>query len=451
MSLRTRLLLATWIAVIVIGGLCAWVTYRVAKLETEELLDGQMLRVAHIVAARQTGAGKLDSAAAELPAGYDFEDDLFVIIRNGRGETIYRSRDDINLPALTQVGFGSVTVDSQPYQVYVTQAGDQLVTVAQSTEVRRESAVGAALGALLPVVVIIPALGLLITLIVRSQLRPITRAAQAIAERPPLALDPLPTDGLPAEFRPLVDEINQLLARQRTAISREQRFLSDAAHALRTPLTALQLQVDVLNGSSDPEERVRRYEELRAGIRRVVRLTGQLLALAREESGDGVAGEHASLAQGLSDAQAVYSMVAAERGITLTNDSPVDARVRGSPHQLILILGNLLDNALRYSPRGSLVEMRSSLDAGRVLIEVRDEGPGLPAGELDRVFERFYRSPNDETHGNGLGLATVRALVQQIGGQVWLENRVDHSGLAARVYLPVAEGPQGSNTSGLSS
>ncbi len=442
MSLRARLLAATWIAVIVIGGLCAGITYLVAKHETEELLDGQMQRVAHIVAARQTGGETPDTADAELPAGYETEDDLFVAVRNGHGDIIYRSRGDIDLPAISRAGFGRAVLNGQPYQLYVTQAGDQVVTVAQSTEVRRESAVGAALGTLLPILIIIPVLGLLITLVVRSQLLPITRAAQAIAERPPLALDPLSTEALPAEIRPLVDEINQLLARQRAAISREQRFLSDAAHALRTPITALQLQVDVLNGSSDPEERVRRYEELRAGIRRVVRLAVQLLALAREESSDGAAGEHTSLMQCLSDVQSVYAMVAVERGITLMNVSTVEVQVNGSMHQLILILGNLLDNALRYSPHGGLLELRSSSTPGWVTIELRDEGPGLPADELGRVFERFYRPPGDDTRGNGLGLATVRALVQQLGGRVWLENRVDRSGLVAHVKLPVVDSPR---------
>jgi signal transduction histidine kinase len=144
-------------------------------------------------------------------------------------------------------------------------------------------------------------------------------------------------------------------------------------------------------------------------------------------------------------------MVAVERGITLTNVAPLDAQVRGTTHQLILILGNLIDNALRYSPHEGLLELRSSLQAGWVTIEVRDEGPGLPADELERVFERFYRSPGDDTRGNGLGLATVRALVQQLGGRVWLENRTDRSGLVAHVSLPVADGPRRQTSSSNSS
>ena len=435
MSLRTRLLIATWAAVLIIGGLCAAITYRVAKHETEEVLDGQMQRVGRIVAARQAGIERPE--VADLPKGYETEDDLIVVVRNAAGAVLYRSRNDIDVPAIATPGFSTLVVNKQPYQVYVIRAGDELVAVAQSTEVRRESAAGAALGALLPVILIIPVLGLLITLVIRSQLRPISRIATAIAQRPPLALDPLPTDALPGEVRPLVDEINQLLERQRAAISREQRFLSDAAHALRTPITALQLQVDVLDGSSDPQERANRYDELRAGIRRVVKLTGQLLALAREESADGSTEGQISLGQALGDVHAVYAMVAVERGVTLTNVAPVNVPVRGSMHQWILILGNLLDNGLRYSPRGGVLEIRSSLKDGSVTIEISDEGRGLPPEERERVFERFYRSPNDDTRGNGLGLATVRALLQQIGGRVWLENRPDRRGLVAFVRVPV--------------
>ena len=270
----------------------------------------------------------------------------------------------------------------------------------------------------------------------------------AIAQRPPLALDPIPVESLPAEIRPLVEEINQLLVRQKAAIDREQHFLSDAAHALRTPLTALQLQSDVLDGSSDPEERARRRAELRAGIRRVVRLTGQLLSLARQESQDTDPASSTSLAEVLSDVHSVYFAIAAERGVTLSRVSARDLRVRGSLQQLILILGNLLDNALRYSPRDGILELAIVAEGSTVTIEVRDEGPGLRAEELQRVFERFYRAAGDNTVGSGIGLATARSVAEQLGGRVWLENRADRSGIVARVTLALARDAQSKTQEG---
>lgn len=451
MSLRARLLIATWLAVFAIGGVSAILSYRIAKYETEELLDDQMRRVARIVLARQGSNEAADTAVAAIPPDYDKEDDLHVVVRDAHGNEVYRTTDNVALPALDTQGFTSMAADGDQFRVFVARAGDQRVVVAESTEERRESAVGAALSALLPALLIIPALGIVITLVVRAQLRPIARIADAIASRPPLALDALPTTSLPAEIRPLIQEINQLLVRLKSAIHREQRFVSDAAHALRTPLTALQLQVDVLDGSKDSEERARRVAELRAGMRRVVRFTGQLLALARHESADANAEAHTDLAEIFSDLQAVYGAVAAERGVTLRRAAPVNAQIRGSSHQLILILGNLLDNALRYAPRDSSIELLSHVDAHTVHLQVRDDGPGLPAEELERVFERFYRAPADSTEGNGLGLATVAAVVERLGGRAWLENRTDHTGLVANVSLPRADAGSGSPEQGAQS
>lgn len=435
-SIRGRLLAATWAAVLIIGGLCAAVTYGVAKRETEHLLDGEMQRVAHIVSERRGGEDDISDPASALPPGYETEDDVFVEIRDAAGNLVYRSRNDVQLPAIEAAGFGNVNVGREHYKVFVARAGDHRVTVAQSTEVRQESAAGAALAALVPVALIIPTLGIVIMLVVRRQLRPIARTANAIAQRPPFALDALPTESLPAEIRPLVAEINELLGRLQVAVAREHRFLADAAHALRTPLAALQLQADVMDGSEDPEERARRLSELRAGIRRIVRLSTQLLALARHESEDRESSGHLAVSEAFSDIQAVYGAIAGEKGIALTPSAAPDVVIRGNPQQLILILGNLLDNALRYTKPGGKVELHGRVDGDTVHFEVRDEGAGLPEEELQRVFERFYRAPGDATEGSGLGLATVATVVENMGGRAWLENRKDRPGLIAHVTIP---------------
>ncbi len=138
----------------------------------------------------------------------------------------------------------------------------------------------------------------------------------------------------------------------------------------------------------------------------------------------------------MEDIHAVYGAIAAEKGITLARSAPPVAEIRGNAQQLILILGNLLDNALRYTPAGGSVDLRTHANEHTVHFEVRDCGPGLPEQELQRVFERFYRAPGDATEGSGLGLATVTTVVEHLGGRVWLENRQDRSGLAAHVTIP---------------
>jgi len=235
----------------------------------------------------------------------------------------------------------------------------------------------------------------------------------------------------------MVEEINRLMRRLETTVIREKQFVTDAAHALRTPLTALQLQVDVLDGGRDAEEKAVRLSELRTGLRRTIRLSEQLLSLARNESAAGVIEEKADLRQGLEDVSQLYADAARARQVRIQVESDASVLVPGNPRRLGLILGNLVENAIRYAPAGTAVSIRASVAGGRARIEVWDEGVGLPPQELERVFERFYRAPGDASNGSGLGLSTVDSIVRQLGGSVWLENRTDTSGLVAIVSLPV--------------
>jgi two-component system OmpR family sensor kinase len=244
-------------------------------------------------------------------------------------------------------------------------------------------------------------------------------------------------ENLPAEVRPLVAEINRLMRRLETTVVREKQFVTDAAHALRTPLTALQLQVDVLDGGRDEQDKAVRLAELRTGLRRIIRLSEQLLSLARNESAAGPIEEKTDLRQGLDDVSQLYADAARAGNVRLQVESDAPVFVSGNARRLGLILGNLVENAIRYSPVGGAVSIRTSVAGGRARIEVWDEGVGLAPTELERVFERFYRAPGDTSNGSGLGLSTVDSIVRQLGGSVWLENRADTSGLIAIVTLPV--------------
>ena len=434
-SLRGRLLKVTWTAVLLVGAVSAVVTFLIARHETEILLDGQMQRVALLAASGHPASTGGEAVVVAPPPGYEAEDDLVVAIRDVDGRLRFGSHPQIALPTTCVAGFTDLVVASTAYRAFCLPLPGRTVLVAQSTIVRRESALGAAMGALLPVVLIIPALGLVITWAVRRQLRAVTRAARTLADRPPLSLDPLSSDTLPLEVLPLVEEFNVLLQRVRLAMAREQHFVADAAHALRTPLTALQLQAQVLDGSADAEERARRLQELLAGIRRVVRLSTQLLDLARYDTAANGSPQASDAQQVLEQVAELYSPIAQERAVQLVMAGMPGLRLPGSAPQLMLVLGNLLDNALRFSPAGGCIQVVLTPAAKQVEIQVRDEGPGMPAASLPRAFERFYRVPGDTTPGNGLGLATVSAVVQQLGGTVVLENRTDRSGLVAIVRL----------------
>jgi two-component system, OmpR family, sensor kinase len=448
-SLHRGLTLWLWVTVGVVGAVCVVIGTLQAQKETQAQLDYQMQQVAHMLAGQTfaaTGGSTELTNPQMLPSihiHHDKDDNLIATVRDASGQVLYASRSNRQvpggvLPSLDSLGFQTLKLGSDEYRVFAAQSRGLHIEVAQSMEVIHEAEAGVAMATLLPIALLLPILAVVLGWAIRRQLKPLSVAAAAVANRPPLSLDLLPEAGMPAEVRPLVDEINRLLHRLSTAVEREQRFVTDAAHALRTPLTALQLQAEILEGGSSSEERAARLSELRAGIRRVIGLSEQLLSLARSQSETGPITATTELDPTLEEVAAFYASSASAKQIDLAVDASSSARVYGNARRLTLIFGNLLDNSLRYTPAGGHIRIRASAVDGVARVEVWDEGCGLPPSELERVFERFYRAPGSESTGSGLGLATVDALVRQLGGQVVLENRVDHSGLVAIVTLPLA-------------
>jgi two-component system OmpR family sensor kinase len=247
---------------------------------------------------------------------------------------------------------------------------------------------------------------------------------------------PLPLSNLPTEVQPLIEEINRLLERQSAAVRREQRFIADAAHVLRTPLTAIQLQADVLVGARTADERGRRLADLRAGVARAIRIANSLLAIANDEPIRLTSDDCTDLSVALNEIADAYKPIAESGNLVLAVETGPAVRVRGAQRHLAILVGNLLDNALRYTPAGGCVRVTSSSEGDQAVIEVQDDGPGIAESELERVFERFYRGAGDVTPGNGLGLAAVRSVARRLGGDARLHNRTDGSGLIAKIVLP---------------
>ncbi|MDE2252019.1 MAG: two-component sensor histidine kinase [Gammaproteobacteria bacterium] len=438
---------------LLVGCISAAYTYLQTRQETNGMLDHQMEQVAAFLAARSTGVPPRLPALRrtdDTDTDYDIDEDYIVEVRDAGGQVLYASAPNVQLPPISWSGFGQVRVGGIEYRVYSAVSAAHRIAVAQQLDLRRETAAAAAFDALLPVGLMIPILAAIIAAVIRRQLLPLNETARAVAARAPVALDPLPTGGLPVEVRPLIEEINRLLSRVALASEHERRFIADAAHALRTPLAALQLQADVLDGSQEAAERAARVAELRAGIRRAVRLSHHLLALARSESPHGPGPAGTAVDPAVAEAFHVYGPIARARGVELRHPVPCLLEVAADPQDLVLLIGNLLDNALRYTAAGGRVVVATTAESGGVRIEVIDEGSGMRAAELEAVFQRFYRSPGDLSEGSGLGLAVVRAIVERRGGRVQLVNRTDRTGLIARVWLPGPVGqPAGQGTSGV--
>lgn len=340
-------------------------------------------------------------------------------------------------------GFADTLVNGAPWRVYSVSDVNQRVQVqvglpqaAIKAEVLRW--VGRMLAAALGLLVFI---GVAIWLVIHWSLRPVTQVTESLGGRAPMDLAPLPEQGLPEEFTPLVQSFNQLLARLGQALKGEREFLGEAAHELRTPLAALLTQAQVLQHATDPEEARAALSHLVAGIDRTSRLAQQLLDAARVDSGSSAA-RAAEV-----DLAIVVSMVAdefelvAQRGRQVVEVDARPATVHGDIDDLGIMVRNLLDNALRHGREGTRVKLETDVvaeDSLRVArLVVADDGPGIPEAEQARVFERFYRAGDGQrAQGVGMGLSLVKRVVVAHRGSLRCRPGLGGRGFGVEIRIP---------------
>jgi two-component system sensor histidine kinase QseC len=256
--------------------------------------------------------------------------------------------------------------------------------------------------AILPLLAGIPVVLLLLSLLIRYGLAPLSQLAARIAAREPGSVTPLRLSRTPAEIAPVLEALNGLLARVQAALERERRFTADAAHELRTPLAALQVHAQNAARAGSEAERRESLERMLAGLQRTTRLAAQMLALSRASAPRAA---FASLSLGK-----LVREAAGQLGLPVKLQG--DFAVSGDRDQLLSLVTNLLDNALRHGGGKARVEL------GETTLAVLDEGPGIPEAERERVFESYYRVPGAAGAGSGLGLAIVREIAAQHGARV---------------------------------
>jgi len=319
--------------------------------------------------------------------------------------------------------------------------GTVVIQVAEPVTVRTSSARDIMLRMMLPQVVLIYLAAVAVWYGVRRGLGALTRLRSEIEGRSERDLSPLPEAESPDEVQPLIRGMNELLQRLSHTLSAQRRFVADAAHQLRTPVAGLKTQAELALRLTDPRERQETLEQLHAATVRLSRLIQQLLTLARTEP-EGQAG-HAlapvDLEREMREATGEWVPIALQKNIDLGFEGPAQpVVVQGNAVLLREMLGNLIDNALRYSPAGSRVTVRVAREASEALLQVEDNGAGIPEEERPRVFERFYRVLGTDAEGCGLGLAIVREVAQGHGATVALDSGAGGRGTAVRVRLPAA-------------
>lgn len=312
--------------------------------------------------------------------------------------------------------------------------GRELTTIVAETLNKREAQVGEILlSILVPVFLLSAATVALVMFGVTSGLRPLEALRDRLSRRSPVDLSPVGEPGLLAELQPLANEIDRLLERLDVALGAQRHFVSDAAHQLRTPIAALQAQVEATLQAPTAAD----LENILAAVRRLSRLVNQLLALARAEPGTQPLQQPVALRELVEDCADAWLPQAIERDIDLGFDLD-EAHVLGSPVLLRELVGNLVDNALRYTPAGGAVTVRcrSATDGGARLA-VEDSGPGIPPVQRERVFERFFRGRADTVDGTGLGLAIVRRIAEQHAAVVRIGDAAT-GGALVEVIFPAA-------------
>ena len=427
-SLRARLLGLLLLAIVLAAALQASVVYREARGEADVIFDYHMEQMAQALRAGVAVSG-LPALSDDLIGGPPV--DFVVQVWSIDGVQIFRSNDRVGLPQRAVLGFSNMKVGGKPYRVYSMQTRFQVIQIAQDMRPREAMAQSLALRTVLPIAWMAPLLMLVAWWVVSASLKPVERVRAQVAARAADDLSPVEVQGLPEEIRPLVTELNLLFGRVQNAFKAQQYFVADAAHELRSPLAALRLQAQGLQRARDDATRSLAVERLLSGIDRATRLVEQLLVLARQQASATAGGmaSAVSLTDGVRQLVAESASRAAARHIDLGMQVDDEAQVRGQPEALTIMVRNLLDNAVKYTPEGGRVDVSVQRNAAGTLLVVEDSGPGIPEPDRLRVLDRFYRVPGETAPGSGLGLAIVSAIAQWQGAELVLTRSESLGGL----------------------
>ena len=428
-SLRGRLLIGLTFMIVSTGLAAGVVAFRWAFNEAIELQDSILLQI---------GSFALNTRLqtdAPISAGVDAESQVMIEELGDRPS----GTPDARALWIYPDGLHTVSRDQKPWRIFLqTRPDGSRFVVGQATAIRDETARDSALHTILPFAALAPCLMLVIAIVVWQSLLPMIHLAGQLDARRSDDLGRLSLEGTPRELHPFIASINRLLERIHAMMDQQRRFVADAAHELRTPITAISLQAENLSQAELPPDSRQRLAALKSGARRTTHLLEQLLALARSDMDRMPEAPVTSLDRCAKEAVADFISTATDRGVDLGFEIIEPAFVRGESAMLSSVIHNLIDNALRHAPQGGRVDIGIYREGANVILQIEDTGPGIPPSDLERVFEPFVRGSRPTEEGTGLGLSIVKRIVERLKGSVTLEN-VPASGLRVTVSFPAAE------------
>ncbi|MYN41349.1 two-component sensor histidine kinase [Duganella sp. FT109W] len=420
---------------LLIGLLCATLAcvlgagttlYRSLLAETNELADLQLRQLA---IALPGGA----------PEGSHDPEEAFVLqVWNSSGALDMPSAGGLApLPRYDVQGYRDVIWNDAAWRLYGQELGGRYVQVAQPQAARDHLARHMAWRTGRPLLAIAVIFALLVLAVVGRALRPLYRLAEAVGDQSATALRPIDPDGMAPDLRPVVVALNGLMSKFEAAMAAQRTFVADAAHELRSPLTALKLQLQLAERAGTATERALALAKLHERLDRASHLVQQLLSLARHESEQGAAQlQPVDVGALLASVVADHSALADSRDIDLGVEDSAPLVLQAEREGLRVLLNNLVDNALRYTQRGGRVDLLTGVEQGKPFLRVRDNGPGVAPEHRARLFDRFFRPDGNEVWGCGLGLSIVRNIANHHRADIRLDDGELGKGLSVTVIFP---------------
>lgn len=422
-SLQVRLSVFLSLAIIALAIGAAAYTFISAKGDAHLLQDKQLRQTAELIG--RIESGPITLAERRHIQGVHLDERLVVrFLREAAAPELAPQERNPLLPNAMRDGLQTVMIDGETWRVFVRPRSKGVrIAVAQQTKMRDASATKSAMRALVPFAIFAPLLLVLVSILVRRMFMPLRELSTELKLRTESDFGQLDMAGLPSELEPLIGAMNRLLKRTGLALAQQGRFVADAAHELRSPLTAMSLQAERLAAAEMSDEGRQRMAALAAGLQRTRELLEQLLALARSQARQRDAPVDCSLQDAVRAVLEDLVPLAEEKGIDVGVVQTRDLHVQAHPVDLKVLVKNLLDNAIRYTPDGGRVDITLMAVDGAAQLVVEDTGPGIPLADIDRVFDPFYRVLGNGQSGSGLGLAIVQSIAQQLGATVVLATR----------------------------
>lgn len=439
-SVQLKLSVTLSLAILVVAIVAGLFSFLSAFNEAHELQDDVLRQVGHLMDRQRLSPA---SPATDTRLKDGDEESRVIVQRLGEGNPSRLGVDAgglLPLPATLADGMHTLEVGGETFRVLVkTTAVGERIAVAQESGFRDEIARDSALRTVTPFLILVPVLLLIVADLVRKMFQPIAALSAEIDRRAEQDLHPIEERHLPTEVRPFAVAINRLLARVGQSMESQRRFVADAAHELRSPLTALSLQAERLAHTEMSDPARERLMVLRQGIERGRNLLDQLLTMAKAQS-------VAELPKAPVSVQGIYRRVledlmplADARHIDIGVEGAQDAQVWVSELDMTAVVKNLVDNAIRYTPAGGRVDLSISIAEGHAVLRVQDTGPGIPLAERNQVFAPFYRTLGSEQIGSGLGLAIVQAIANRVGAEIRLDfsDEAKQTGLSVIVRITI--------------